>query len=147
MADVTLEQAAIIVDRALAKGRALGLAPLTVVVLDRGGHMVAVKREDNSGIMRVDIAAAKAWGALGLGIPGRTMAKAAEARPVVFQSFMAISGGRLFPVPGGVLVRDSGGHVIGATGVSGDSSERDEICAVAGIEAAGLGADTDSSLV
>lgn len=138
---IGLDAATAIVDRALEKGRATGCAPLTVVVLDGGGHVVVAKREDGSGIMRFDIAFAKAWGALGLGVPSRTMAERARERPQIFDAFVTISGGRLFPAPGGVLVRDGANRIVGAVGVSGDTSDKDEICAVHAIAAAGLAAD------
>jgi uncharacterized protein GlcG (DUF336 family) len=143
MANVTLAQASTILDTALAKGRELKLQPLTVVVLDSGGHLVAMKREDNSGILRTEIATGKAWGTLGMGFGGREFARRVAAGGAVFlQALMAASGGRVVPAPGGVLIRDAGGAVIGAVGISGDTSEKDEACAVAGIAAAGLAADT-----
>ncbi|HTZ35200.1 MAG TPA: heme-binding protein [Stellaceae bacterium] len=143
MSNVTLAQASKIVDAALAKGRELGLHPLTVVVLDGGGHMVAMKREDGSGILRAEIATGKAWGTLGMGFGGREFARrAASGGGVFLQALMAASGGRIVPAAGGVLIRDAAREVVGAVGISGDTSEQDEICAVAGIAAAGLTADT-----
>jgi uncharacterized protein GlcG (DUF336 family) len=137
---VTLAQASIIVDAVLAAGEAHGYDPLTCAVLDSGGHLVALKRADGSGILRAEIAIGKAWGALGMGIPTRMLAKRAESMPQFFAALGAVSGGRMVPVPGGVLIRD-GGRIIGAVGVSGDVSEPDEQCAVEGIVAAGLTAD------
>jgi len=142
MSGLTLEQASTIVDVALRKGRETDCAPLTVAVLDAGGHLVAFKREDRSGIMRFDIAFGKAWGALGMGFPSRTLGERAEQHPTFFQTLAAVSQGRLVPAPGGVLIRGGGGNIIGAVGISGDSSDKDEVCAVAGIQAAGLKADT-----
>jgi uncharacterized protein GlcG (DUF336 family) len=145
MPRLTLAQASTIMDAALAKARDLGLAPMTVVVLDAGGHAVALKREDNSGILRVEIATGKAWGALGMGAGSRLLADrvtSGAAGAAFVNSIAAASGGRVVPVPGGVIVRDGTGEVIGAVGVSGDLSDKDEICALAGIEAAGLKADT-----
>lgn len=144
MPNITLAQASTIVEAALAKARELGLAPMTVVVLDAGGHMVALKREDGSGILRVEVAAGKAWGGLGLGSGSRMLADrvASGAAGAAFVNAIAsASGGRVVPVPGGVLVRQ-GGEVMGAVGVSGDLSDKDEACAAAGIAAAGLDADT-----
>jgi uncharacterized protein GlcG (DUF336 family) len=141
MSSVTLAQASTIVDTALAKGRDLKLAPLTVVVLDAGGHAVALKREDRSGIVRADIATAKAWGALGMGFGTRELVARSEKAPRFFNALPAVSQGRMIPGAGGVLIRDAAGEVIGAVGISGDASDKDEICAVAGIEAAGLKAD------
>jgi len=135
---VTLAQASTIVDTALQKGRETSCAPLTVAVLDAGGHLVAFKREDRSGILRFDIAYGKAWGALGMGFGSRELADRAGKNPLFFGVLATVSHGRLVPVPGGVLVKDTGGAVLGAVGISGDTSDKDEVCAVAGIEAAGL---------
>lgn len=142
MSRLTLEQASTIVDAALAAGRAAGLAPLTVAVLDDGGHLKAFKKEDGASVMRYEIAVGKAWGAVGFGKPSRAIAGIAEERPAFMNALVAASGGRLIPVPGGVLVRDSDGDLIGAVGVTGDTSDNDEVAAVAGIEAAGLTAET-----
>ena len=135
---VTLAQASTIVDIALKKGRETNCAPLTVAVLDAGGHLVAFKREDKSGILRFDIAYGKAWGALGMGFGSRELADRAAKNPVFFGALTTVAQGRLVPVPGGVLIKDAGGAVLGAVGISGDTSDKDEVCAVAGIEAAGL---------
>ncbi len=135
---VTLAQASTIVDTALKKGRETNCAPLTVAVLDSGGHLVAFKREDKSGILRFDIAYGKAWGALGMGFGSRELADRAAKNPLFFGVLASVSQGRLVPVPGGVLIKDAGGAVLGAVGISGDTSDKDEVCAVAGIEAAGL---------
>ena len=143
MSNVTLAQASIIVDEALNKSHELKLHPLTVVVLDAGGHMVAMKREDKSGILRTEIATGKAWGTLGMGFGGREFARRAAGGGAVFlQALMAASGGRIVPAPGGVLIRDTSGDIVGSVGISGDTSDKDEACAVVGIEAAGLTADT-----
>jgi len=138
---VTLAQASTIVDVALKKARETNLAPLTVAVLDAGGHLVAYKREDKSGILRFDIAFGKAWGALGMGFGSRTLAGRAAKTPQFFTMLAAASGGRMVSNPGGVLIRDSGNTIVGACGISGDTSDKDEMCAIAGIEAAGLKAD------
>ncbi len=138
---VTLAQASIIVDVALKKARDSNLAPLTVAVLDSGGHLVAFKREDKSGILRFDIAFGKAWGALGMGFGSRTLASRAAKTPQFFTMLAAASGGRMVTNPGGVLIKDASGTIVGACGISGDTSDKDEMCAIAGIEAAGLKAD------
>jgi uncharacterized protein GlcG (DUF336 family) len=138
---VTLTQASTIVDIALKKARETNLAPLTVAVLDAGGHLVAFKREDKSGLLRYDIAFGKAWGALGMGFGSRTLASRAAKTPQFFTMLAAASGGRMVSNPGGVLIKDGSGAVIGACGISGDTSDKDEMCAIAGIEAAGLKAD------
>jgi uncharacterized protein GlcG (DUF336 family) len=142
MSTVTLAQASIIADETLAHGRALKLKPLTVAVLDSGGHLVALKREDKSSLLRPQIAQGKAWGVLGMGFGGRELARRAAAAPVFIGAISAASQGRIVPVPGGVLIRAAGGDIIGSVGVSGDVSEQDEACAVFGIKAAGLTPDT-----
>jgi uncharacterized protein GlcG (DUF336 family) len=138
---VTLAQASSIVDVALKKARELKQMPQTLVVLDIGGHVVCAKREDGSGIIRFEIAVGKAYGALGMGWGSRTMMERAAQNPNFLTAIAAASGGRLVPNPGGVLIRDAGGTIIGALGNSGDTADNDEIIAVAGIEAAGLKAD------
>src|SRR6476646_12052749 len=122
---VTLAQASTIVDTALKKGRDTSCAPLTVAVLDAGGHLVAFKREDKSGLLRFDIAYGKAWGALGMGFGSRTLAERAASTPQFFTMLAAASGGRIVTNPGGVLVRDSAGNLVGACGISGDTSDKD----------------------
>ena len=141
MSVISLSQASTIVDVALKKARETNLAPLTVAVLDAGGHLVAFKREDKSGILRYDIAVGKAWGALGMGFGSRTLASRAAKTPQFFTMLAAASGGRMVTNPGGVLIKDASGTIVGACGISGDTSDKDEMCAVAGIEAAGLKAD------
>jgi uncharacterized protein GlcG (DUF336 family) len=141
MSVISLAQASTIVDVALKKARETSLAPLTVAVLDAGGHLVAFKREDKSGILRHDIAVGKAWGALGMGFGSRTLAARAAKTPQFFTMLAAASDGRMVTNPGGVLIRDSSGNIIGACGISCDTSDKDEMCAIAGIEASGLKAD------
>ena len=144
MTNLSLEHAKTIVRQALASGRETQCAPLTVAVLDAGGHLKCFAREDGSGILRGDIARAKAWGALGMGFGSRTLhqrAMASEKSRLFFAALGNVSAGRVIPVPGGVLIRDAGGEIVGAVGISGDTSEKDEACAIAGIEAAGLQAD------
>jgi uncharacterized protein GlcG (DUF336 family) len=132
-----LAQARMIIDAALAQARADSAQPLAIVVLDAGAHPVAMLREDGASLFRFDIARAKAAGALGMGADTRTLAARAASNPVFFQSVAAATG-QLALSPGGVLIRDVEGAVIGAVGISGDTGERDEACAIAGIEAAGL---------
>jgi uncharacterized protein GlcG (DUF336 family) len=142
MAALTLAQASEIVDSALAAGRRYGFQPLTVAVLDGGGHLVALKREDGSSLLRPEIAVAKAWGTLGMGFGGRELERRAKAVPAFFAVLAELAAGRMVPVPGGVLVRDAAGGIVGAVGISGDTSVNDEMCALAGIKAAGLVPDT-----
>jgi uncharacterized protein GlcG (DUF336 family) len=141
MSNVTLAEADIIVASALAKARENSFEPLTVVVLDAGGHLVAAKREDDSGILRYEIAFGKAYGALGFGFGSRTLAGRAAKVPMFFTAVSAAAEGRIVPVPGGVLVRNAEGQVIGAVGISGDTGDNDEAAAISGIEVAGLTAD------
>lgn len=140
--NVTLEQAKLIADAALEKGRELGLAPLTVAVLDTGGQLVLLYREDNSSLLRPEIAIGKAWGVLGLGFGGSELARRAAGNPGFFNALTVMSGGKMVPVPGGVLIRHKSGALVGAVGISGDTSLNDEICAVHGIRASGLEADS-----
>jgi uncharacterized protein GlcG (DUF336 family) len=138
---LSLTQASDIVDAALSKARALGLRPLTITVLDPGGHPVVVKREDGSGILRPQIAHAKAWGCLGTGAGGAAGARHATRDPAFFAALAAISEGRIASSRGGVLIRDAAGSLLGSIGVSGDRPENDEACAVAGVESVDLVAD------
>lgn len=134
-----LEKASLIVDAALAEARSRDFAPLAVAVLDAGGHLLAFKREDGAGILRYDIAFAKAWGSLGMGFGSRELTARAGKNPVFIDALTTISGGRMAPSPGGVLILDPAQGVIGAVGVSGDIGDNDEICALAGVNAAGCG--------
>lgn len=134
---IDLATARSIIATAESDGARLGLKPLTIVVLDSGGHVVASIRQDGSSIGRIAIAHGKAYGALALGVGSRALMARAEQQPYFVNSAALAVGGALIPVPGGVLVtRD--GHLIGAVGVSGDISDNDEAVAVAGITGAGL---------
>ena len=138
MAKLTLDQAMIIVKKTLEKGTELGLNPLTIAVVDDGGNLKAFARADGPGAaLRPQIATGKAFGAVGMGISSRAIAERVVERPHFGVALVGASEGRLVPVPGGVLIKD-GGEIIGAIGVSGDSSDNDEAAAAAGIEAAGL---------
>lgn len=141
MTALDLDTARTIVAAARTAGTEHGFKPLTVVVLDAGGHVVAVEREDGSSNGRFDIAFGKANGALALGIGSRAIMARAEQQPYFIIAAGAAVGGALVPVPGGVLVRDSAGVVLGAVGVSGDNSDNDETAALAGIKVAGLVGD------
>lgn len=136
--DLPLAAAERIADATLAAGRDVGLLPLTVVVLDAGGHDVVLKREDGSGILRAEIARGKAYGALGMGIGSRIIRDRLKERPAFQSAIAAASGGHFIPVPGGVLVCRADGAVVGAVGVSGDASDKDEYAAIAGVRAAGM---------
>ena len=139
---IPLASADLIADKALQKGRELKFAPLTVIVLDAGGQTKVLKREDDASLLRPEIAMGKAWGVLGMGFGGRELARRAEQMPAFFTALNAMSGGRMVALPGGVLIKNAEGAVIGSVGISGDTSDNDETCAVYGIEAAGLIADT-----
>lgn len=141
MTELTLAKSLKIIDSALAKGKELGLKPLAVVVLDAGGHLKAFQREDGASMMRFEIASGKAYGALALGVGSRWLNAQAETRPHFLEGLSAVSGGKIVAIPGGVLVKDSTGAITGAVGITGDTSDNDEIAAIAGIEAAGFTPD------
>lgn len=136
--NLSLKDASNIVDHALRIGREKKLLPLTVSVLDAGGNLLVFKREDGSGIMRGDIANGKAWGALGMGISSRTIRNRLADRPSFQAALAAASNGRFVPVPGGVLILGKSGDVIGAVGISGDASDKDEYAAIEAVKAANL---------
>ena len=134
---LTLDHARTIIATARAKGREMGFKPLSVVVLDAGGHVLAFEREDGAAPGRFGIAQGKAYGAVMLGIAGRAQMARAEAQAYFIAAMNGVYDGKFVPVPGGVLVRHNGA-IIGAVGVTGDTSENDVIAAMAGIDAAGL---------
>jgi uncharacterized protein GlcG (DUF336 family) len=138
---IPLDHATRIIDAGLAHAARLKLKPLSIAVLDAGGHLVAFKRQDGSAILRPQIAYGKAWGALGMGLGGRALAARAQKAPNFFAALASASDGRLIPGTGGVLIRSSQGEILGAVGVSGDMPDNDEACAVRGIEEVGLAAD------
>lgn len=135
---ISLEQARTVIAAARTHGREVGLKPLTVVVLDAGGHLVAMEREDGSGYGRPQIAQGKAAGALAMGTSSRMLGEMAADRPTFIAALSAAWEGKLIPAAGGVLIRDADGTLLGAVGVSGDLSDKDEEAANAGIHAAGL---------
>jgi uncharacterized protein GlcG (DUF336 family) len=143
---LTLAQATTIVDGALAAGRSADLEPLTVAVLDAGGHLIALKREDGAGILRPQIAIGKAWGALGMGVSSRTLGRRLAERTAFQAALSAASDGRFVTAPGGVLVRSASGEIIGAIGISGDASDKDEYAAITGVRAAGLEPDPPTAV-
>lgn len=140
-----LEQARTMIRETLAEGHRRGLQPLTVVVLDAGGHIVSLDREDGSGIRRMEVARGKAGAALGIGIGSGVVGERNQGRDAFLASVATASNGEFVPVPGGVLVLDDAQRIVGAVGVSGDASPEDQACAVAGIEAAGYGAGLDAA--
>lgn len=140
MTHISLDQANAIIAAAFAKGAELGLKPLSVVVLDAGGHPIAFQRQDNASSLRFAIAAGKAGGALALGISSRKIADMAAERPSFVASLGPIAPFGVIPAAGAVIVVGEGGRPIGAVGITGDTSDNDEACALAGIAAAGLSA-------
>ncbi|MCW3781830.1 GlcG/HbpS family heme-binding protein [Defluviimonas salinarum] len=133
-----IDAARVIITEALKAGAAAGMKPLSVVVLDQGGHVLAFERSDGASPGRFEIARAKAHGAVMLGMGGRAQMARAEAQGYFMAALSGVFEGRILPVPGGVLVRDASGAVVGAVGVTGDTSDNDAIAAEAGIRAAGL---------
>jgi uncharacterized protein GlcG (DUF336 family) len=141
MSVLNLQLATTLSNRALAVGREISAAPLTVAVLDAGGHLISLQREDGASLLRPQIAIAKAWGALALGKGSRAIAADAQQRPAFVAAVNNLADGQLVPAAGGVLIRDGKGGVIGAIGITGDTSDIDEQCAVSAVEAVGLTAD------
>ncbi len=141
MSTLNLHIASRISSHALAVGREISAAPLTVVVLDAGGHIISLQREDGASLLRPQIAIGKAWGALALGKGSRLIAADAQQRPAFIGAVNNLADGQLVPAPGGVLIRDERGEVIGAVGITGDTSDIDEQCAVSAVESVGLKAD------
>ena len=135
---LNLAQSNALIDAAFAKGAELGLKPLTVTIHDPGGHLIACQRQDGASNMRVKLAGGKASGALALGVSSRTIGDMAVDRPHFIASVDMMSEGGMVPAAGGVIVCDAGGQVIGAIGVTGDTSDNDEACALAAIESQGL---------
>lgn len=142
MPDITLDQAKTVIAAALEKGREMGLKPLSAVVVDAGGHTKAFEREDGASTGRYQIAFGKAHGSIALGMGSRALFERSERQPYFLDAVNVMLNGGVMPVPGGALIRDGDGAVIGAIGVTGDVSDNDEVCAVAGVEAAGLTPDT-----
>ena len=138
---ITLQQAQTIISQSFAKGREMGFKPLSVVVLDAGGHCKAFEREDGAAPGRFGIAQGKAYGSVMLGLAGTAQMARAEQQAYFMAAINGVYGGQVVPVPGGVLVRDDSGDIIGAVGVTGDTSDNDVVAAVAGITAAGLASE------
>lgn len=138
MNSLNLNSSMTIAQEAFNKSRELNAAPLTVAILDQGGRLISLQRQDGSSMMRPDIAIAKAWGAVAMGKSSRSLASDAQQRPAFVSALNTLAHGNLIPVPGGVLIHDDNDAVIGAVGISGDTSDIDELCAIHGVEAAGL---------
>ncbi|QLL15077.1 GlcG/HbpS family heme-binding protein [Pseudomonas chlororaphis] len=145
MSALTLNVAVSLAGKALAFGREISAAPLTIAVLDAGGHLVTLQRQDGASLLRPQIAIGKAWGAIALGKGSRLLALDAQQRPAFIAALNSLGQGSVVPAPGGVLIRDQQGEVVGAIGISGDTSDIDEQCAISAIEAQGLQADAGVS--
>ena len=136
---MTLAAADRLIDEVLAVRQKEGVHPLAVAVLDSGGNLVAFKREDGCGVLRYDVAFGKAWAALGMGVPTRALRdRMAEKRPTFLNALAVASDGRFIPVPSGVLIMGDDGRAIGAIGISGDTSEKDEYCAITAAKSLGM---------
>ena len=142
---LNLQTATAISARALAVGREISAAPLTVAVLDAGGHLISLQREDGASLLRPQIAIGKAWGAMALGKDSRLIAADAQQRPAFIGAVNNLADGKLVPAPGGVLIRNEQGEVIGAVGITGDTSDIDEQCAISALESLGLMADAGTA--
>ncbi len=140
--DLTLADAKKIIEHTLAEQAKRSLKPMAVVVLGAAGTIRASESQDGTSLLRPKVAHGKAYGAISLGVGSRVLFERAKVEPFFVQSVNTLCDGALVPVAGGVLVKDSEGNIVGAVGVTGDTSDNDEICAVAGIEAAGFVADT-----
>lgn len=146
MSVLTLKVAIHLVEQALAAGREIHAAPLTVAVLDSGGHLLTLQREDGGSLLRPQIAIGKAWGAIALGKGSRLLAQDAQQRPAFFAALNGLGQSSVVPAPGGVLIRDQEGRLLGAIGISGDTSDIDEQVAVRAVEALELKADCGSAV-
>ncbi|SDJ37314.1 Uncharacterized conserved protein GlcG, DUF336 family [Pseudomonas delhiensis] len=142
MTTLDFERATRLAAATLRHARELGVRPLAAAVLDAAGHPLAVLRDERASFLRPQIASGKARGCLGMGFGGRELARRAQAMPAFFDAINSLTGGEVIPVPGGILLRDGAGGLLGAIGVSGDTSDNDERCALLAIEELGLRGDT-----
>lgn len=140
MQSLTLEQANQIIAAALASARSAGYKPMGLAVLDEAGHLKAFAREDGASMFRFDVAQAKAWGAVGMGVSSRVLGQRAKDNPNFLVSLAATAQGKLLPQTGAVLIKNAAGEVLGAVGASGGTGDEDEAICIAGVEAAGLSA-------
>lgn len=145
MTAITLDQANTIIRGALDRARAMGIPPVTVVVLDEGGNLKAAQREDGASMFRFDVARGKAWASVGMDVSSRVLAGRAKDNPNFFVALAATAEGRFLPQPGGVLIRDADGQIVGAAGASGGTGEEDEEICAHGVAGAGFTADLPSS--
>lgn len=136
--NISLDQAQTIITAALAKSKEMGHQPMGIAVLDASGNLKAFASEDGASMFRFDIARAKAWGAVGMGVSSRTLGERAKGNPNFFVSLAATSDGRFLPQTGAVVIKDAQGNVIGAVGASGGTGDEDELICIAGVAAVGL---------
>lgn len=141
MATLTLQQANTIIAKAIEKAREMNIKPVAVVVLDDGGHLKAMQREDDASMFRYDVATGKAWTSVGMGVSSRAIAARAKRNPNFMITLAATAGGKFLPQPGGVLIRDEQDRIVGAAGASGGTGDEDEAICAFGIGEAGLTAD------
>ncbi len=140
MSSLTLQQAQTIIDAALKKSKEAGYQPMGIAVLDAAGHLKAFASEDGASMFRFDVARAKAWGAVGMGVASRKLAERAKDNPNFFVALAATADGRFLPQTGAVVIRDASGQLLGAVGASGGTGDEDEAICIAGVQAAGLAA-------
>ena len=138
MSSLTLQQAQTIIDAALKKSKEAGYQPMGIAVLDAAGNLKAFASEDGASMFRFDIARAKAWGAVGMGVASRTLAERAKGNPHFFVALAATADGKFLPQAGAVVIRDAAGRLLGAVGASGGTGDEDEAICIAGVQAAGL---------
>ena len=138
MNQLTLHQANQIIAAALARSKESGYQPMGIAVLDAAGNLKAYASEDGASMFRFDVARAKAWGAVGMGVSSRTLAQRAKDNPNFFVSLAATAGGKFLPQTGAVVIKDAQGRLLGAVGASGGTGDEDEAICIAGVQAAGL---------
>src|SRR3970282_78797 len=141
MPEIHLISANKIIPQAIDKARQMKINPVTVVVLDDSGHVKAVEREDGASMFRFDVAMGKAWAAVAMGASSRALANRAKGNPTFFVTLAATAHGKFLPQPGGVLIRDADGNILGAAGASGGTGDEDEAIGAYGIEQGGVKAD------
>ena len=144
MSKLTLKQANTIVEKAFSKAREMKIKPLGVIVLDESGNIVSAQREDGASMFRLDVAKGKAWAAVAMGASSKALGNRAKGNPNFFLTLSATANGKFLPQQGAVLIRDAGGAILGAAGISGASGDEDEECAAKGVEAAGLKPDASA---
>jgi uncharacterized protein GlcG (DUF336 family) len=138
MSKLTLEHANKIIEVAFAKAREMKVKPLAVAVLDDGGNVKSLQRQDDASMLRNEVAIGKAWAAVGMGVASRTLLDRAKGNPHFFGALSATAQGKFIPQTGAVVIKDKDGTIIGAAGASGGTGEEDEAVCMAGITAAGL---------